>query len=296
MGAQLIPGSQIAANLRCSLKTKIEQRLAQGLCRPRLIVIQIGQHPASTLYVHRKQQACAEVGILSDKHTLPETTTETELLNFVHACNQDPQIHGILLQLPLPPHLSPAALLEAISPQKDVDGFHPFNMGRLALRRPTLRPCTPYGVIRLLEHISFDFKASHVVLVGVSNIVGRPMGLELLLMGATVTSCHRFTPDLTQHLQRADAVIVAVGRPGFIQGHSLKPGCVVIDVGINRLPDGRLCGDVDFESASGVAAWITPVPGGVGPMTVATLLENTLLAAQLQDKVHVQPQRLIDGE
>ena len=232
----------------------------------------VGADPASQIYVDKKRKACENVGIFSLACNLPENTTQNALLKTIDDLNNDGRIDGILVQLPLPEHINPETIIETIDPKKDVDGFHPFNLGRLAQRRPLLRPCTPFGVIRLLESIALDFKKSHVVVVGVSNIVGRPMGLELLAAGSTVTFCHRFTEDLESHLKKADAVVVAVGKPHFIQGHWLKPGSVVIDVGISRLPDGSIAGDV-APNAYGVAGWITPVPGGVGPMTVAMLLE-----------------------
>ena len=279
MSAKIIDGRKLAKKLRLEVKTEIESRLSQGLRAPSLVVVQVGADPASEVYVQKKHQACLEVGISSQVHSLPEETSEAALIDLVDELNSDDTIDGILIQLPLPKHIHSDNLLERINPLKDVDGFHPFNIGRLAQRRPLLRPCTPYGIIKMLTHINFPFKESHVALVGVSNIVGRPMGLELLLAGSTVTLCHRFTKNLPGILQQADCVIVAIGQPGFIQGSWLKPGCVVIDVGISRLPDGSLSGDVDFDSAQQVAGWITPVPGGVGPMTVATLLENTLTAA-----------------
>lgn len=280
MNAKMIDGQELARKLRSGIKQKIDARLAQGHPAPTLAVIQVGSDPASQIYVQKKHKACAEVGILSHIYNLPTETTESALIALIDDLNADEMTNGILLQLPLPAPIDANNLLDRISPLKDVDGFHPFNLGRLAQRRPLLRPCTPYGIIKLLEHIDFPFKQSHVVLVGASNIVGRPMGLELLLAGSTITMCHRFTQNLPELLQQADCVIVAIGKPGFIQGSWLKPGCVVIDVGISRLPNGKISGDVDFDSAVKVASWITPVPGGVGPMTVATLLENTLQAAQ----------------
>lgn len=279
MGAQIIDGRKLAKELRLSIKQQIESRLTHGHRAPCLVVIQVGTDPASTVYIQKKHEACVEVGIVSHIHSLPVETSETDLTELVEKLNFSDDTDGILIQLPLPKHINSDNLLERIRPEKDVDGFHPFNLGRLAQRRPLLRPCTPYGIIKLLNHIHFPFKESHVALVGVSNIVGRPMGLELLLAGSTVTLCHRFTKNLPSILQQVDCVIVAIGQPAFIQGSWLKPGCVVIDVGISRLPNGELSGDIDFESAQKVAGWITPVPGGVGPMTVATLLENTLRAS-----------------
>ena len=282
MSAKIIDGRKLAKELRSKIKTEITARLERGQRAPSLVVVQVGSDPASEVYVHKKHQACLEVGIKSHIHTLSAETSEATLIDLVDTLNADDQIDGILIQLPLPKHINSDNLLERINPLKDVDGFHPFNIGRLAQRRPLLRPCTPYGIIKMLTHIDFPFKDSHVVLVGVSNIVGRPMGLELLLAGSTVTFCHRFTKNLPEILQKADCVIVAIGHPAFIQGSWLKPGSVIIDVGISRLPNGELSGDVDFEAAQKVVGWITPVPGGVGPMTVATLLENTLQAAELQ--------------
>lgn len=255
---------------------------ASGGRSPGLAVIIVGHDAASEVYVKHKQAACAEVGIESHKFALSNSVTEEDLLRLIHQLNQDAQIDGILLQLPLPLHLDVNRLLEAIIPSKDVDGFHPYNIGRLAQRRPTMRPCTPWGVMALLKYAQCDFKNSDAVVVGSSNIVGRPMALELLLAGATVTVCHSNTRDLARHVQFADIVVSAVGKPGLIKGDWIKEGATVIDVGITRLISGGLAGDVEFESASKRAQWITPVPGGVGPMTVAMLLKNTLLAYRLQ--------------
>ena len=282
MSAQIIDGKVLSSQLERSVQQKIEARSQLGLRIPALVVIQVGDNSASNLYVQRKQQACVRVGIHSTQRHLPASISQEQLSKIVEEYNQDPLINGILIQLPLPQHIESDELLDKINPLKDVDGFHPFNMGRLAQRRPLLRPCTPFGIMKLFESIHFDFKHANVVVVGASNIVGRPMGLELLAAGATVTFCHRFTPNLKEHLQQADAVVVAIGKPHFIQGKWLKPGCVVMDVGISRLPDGKIAGDV-APDAFEVAGWITPVPGGVGPMTVAMLLENTLQAATLQE-------------
>lgn len=274
----IIDGKKIAANIRQAIaRDVIEVKKNRGRA-PGLAVIIVGQDAASEVYVKHKQAACAEVGIESRKFALSNFATQQELVNLIHELNQDPLIDGILLQLPLPAHLQVDELLEVISPQKDVDGFHPYNIGRLAQRRPAIRPCTSWGVMMLLDHIGCDYKNSDAVVVGSSNIVGRPMALELLLAGATVTVCHRNTRDLIKHLQSADIVVSAVGNPEFIKGEWIKDGAIVIDVGITRLPSGRLAGDVEFESAQKRAKWITPVPGGVGPMTVAMLLKNTLLA------------------
>jgi methylenetetrahydrofolate dehydrogenase (NADP+)/methenyltetrahydrofolate cyclohydrolase len=229
--------------------------------------------------VRNKRKACEETGIVSVAHDLSQSTTEIELLQLIDRLNRDPTVDGILVQLPLPQHIRPSAILEKIDPAKDVDGFHPYNVGRLALRIPLIRPCTPYGIVKMLDAIGISPRGRHAVIVGASNIVGRPMALELLLMGATVTVCHRFTTGLEQHVRMAEILVVAVGRPGLIPGDWVRPGAVVIDVGMNRLDDGRLVGDVRFEEAKERAGWITPVPGGVGPMTIAALMKNTLESA-----------------
>jgi methylenetetrahydrofolate dehydrogenase (NADP+)/methenyltetrahydrofolate cyclohydrolase len=242
-------------------------------------VILVGDDPASEIYVRNKRTACEECGFVSVSHDLPHSTTQTELLSLIEKLNRDPAIDGILVQVPLPDHIDERKVIETITPEKDVDGFHPYNVGRLALRIPLMRPCTPYGVIKLLEHTDVAAKGRHAVIVGASNLVGRPMALELLLAGATVTVCHRFTTDLRPHVEQADILVVAVGKPGIVPGEWVKPGAVVIDVGITRMPDGKLKGDVQFEAARERASWITPVPGGVGPMTVAILMKNTLESA-----------------
>ena len=281
MTAQIIDGKKVAADVRAEVKQKIETRLALGKRRPGLAVILIGSDPASQVYVNHKRKACAEVGIESRSYDLPSHTTQHELIELIDALNKDAAIDGILVQLPLPAHIDASLIIEQIDPSKDVDGFHPTNVGRLTLRIPSLRPCTPYGVIRLLESVGETFKGRHAVIVGASNIVGRPMALELLLAGATISICHRFSGTQTADLvKQADIVVAAVGRPGLVKGEWIKPGATVIDVGINRLADGRLVGDVEFEAASERAAYITPVPGGVGPMTVAMLMQNTLEACE----------------
>ncbi|MBP9726397.1 MAG: bifunctional methylenetetrahydrofolate dehydrogenase/methenyltetrahydrofolate cyclohydrolase FolD [Gammaproteobacteria bacterium] len=279
----IIDGKKIAAELRKKLiQELVSLRLQKGRV-PVLAVIIVGHNPASEIYVQHKQSACAEVGIESRKHVLSAAeASQADLLRLIERLNQDVAVDGILLQLPLPLQFNVPQLLEAIDPHKDVDGFHPYNIGRLAQRRPTLRPCTPQGVMALLEHIQCDFKNTDAVVVGCSNIVGQPMALELLSAGATVTVCHSHTRNLVKHLQVADLVISAVGKPGLIKGEWLKEGSTIIDVGITRLASGRLVGDIEFESAQRRAKWITPVPGGVGPMTVAMLLRNTLLAYQLK--------------
>ena len=279
MTAQLIDGKALAAKIKADIADQVHEMTSRGLRRPGLAVIMVGDNPASEVYVRNKRKACADSGLLSVAHDLPYSTTQQELVQLIEALNRDPAIDGILVQLPLPQHIEQSAIIEKIDPTKDVDGFHPYNVGRLALRVPLIRPCTPYGVTKLIEHVGVSPKGKHCVVVGASNIVGRPMALELLLMGGTVTVCHRFTGDLAPYVSSADILVVAVGRPGIIRGEWIKPGSVIIDVGMNRSDDGKLCGDVDFPGAMQRAAWITPVPGGVGPMTVAMLMKNTLEAA-----------------
>lgn len=279
MPAQIINGKQIANDLHETIKQRVQQRLDAGKKAPGLAVVLIGEDPASQVYVRNKRMACEKVGIISTAYDLPATTTQQELDELIDKLNADDDIHGILVQFPLPEGLDESAVIERINAGKDVDGFHPYNLGRLAQRQPALRPCTPYGVKLLLDSAGEVYKGRNAVIVGASNHVGRPATLELLLAGATVTTTHRFTADLEQHVRRADIVVVAVGKPGLVKGEWIKDGATVIDVGINRLADGSLCGDVDFATASKHAAWITPVPGGVGPMTVAVLLLNTLDAA-----------------
>ena len=280
MTAKLIDGKAIAAEVRQNIRKRVDARRQNGMRIPGLAVVLVGQNPASEIYVRNKCAACDESGVLSSSFHLHEDTREEELLTLIDELNRDAGIDGILVQFPLPPHIDADKVTEQIRPDKDVDGFHPYNIGRLALRRPSLRSCTPRGVITLLEHTEETFYGRQAVIVGASNIVGRPMGLELLLAGCTVTTCHRFTRNLGEHVAQADILVVAVGKPGVVSGSWVKPGATVIDVGINRLEDGSLVGDIEFDSACERAAWITPVPGGVGPMTVATLLENTLFAAE----------------
>ena len=280
MRARLIDGKQIAATLLVSIKAKVDQRLQTGARAPSLAVILIGNDPASEIYVRNKTEACQRVGIRSVPYKMEVAPSEAELLKLVDELNNDPAIDGILIQLPLPPPLRSEPLIERIQPGKDVDGFHPYNVGRLAVRRPALRPCTPAGVMTLLQHTGVKLRGLHAVIVGASNHVGRPMGLELLLAGCTVTTCHRFTKDLRAHVSMADILVAAAGKPHLIAGDWIKEGAIVIDIGMNRL-NGHLVGDIDFEEAKKRAGWITPVPGGVGPMTVATLLANTLEAASL---------------
>lgn len=276
----IIDGKKIAQIIRDDIKRTLQTRHREGHRLPGLAVILIGNDPASEIYVRNKRQACEEVGIRSLYHPLPETIQENELIALIQSLNMDPTIDGILLQAPIPPHISFDRIVEYIDPNKDVDGFHPYNLGRLLQRRPKLRPCTPYGIILLLDSLKESYKNRHAVIIGASNIVGRPMAMELLLAGCTVTVCHRFTDPLKSFVEQADIVVSAVGKPGLIQGEWIKPGATVIDVGITRLPNGTLTGDVEFEKASKKAAWITPVPGGVGPMTVACLLKNTIMAAE----------------
>ena len=279
MSARIIDGKAIAAEVRADVKRGVEARLRQGLREPGLAVVLVGSDPASEVYVRNKRKACEEVGFKSVYYGKPADTGQQELLALIDELNADESIDGILVQLPLPGHIDPEAVIERIRPDKDVDGFHPYNVGRLAIRMPILRPCTPRGVVTLLEHVDRPIRGLDAVVVGASNIVGRPMGLELLLAGCTVTTCHRFTRDLEAHVRSADLLVVAVGKPGLVKGEWVKPGAIVIDVGINRLESGKLTGDVEFETAAERADWITPVPGGAGPMTVATLLQNTLQAA-----------------
>lgn len=281
MQAQIIDGKKIAAQIREEVKNGVKLRLTSGLRAPGLAVIIVGEDHASRIYVENKRKACQEVGFLSKHIDLPHDVTEKTLLATIERLNHDTEIDGILVQLPLPSHISQEKVIDAISPKKDVDGFHPYNIGRLVQRRPMLRPCTPKGVTTLLKRTIKDMSGMHAVVIGASNIVGRPMAMELLLQNCTVTMCHVKTRNLQFHVRQADILVVAIGQPHYIPGDWIKPGTVVIDVGINRLEDGKLTGDVDFDSVKHVAGWITPVPGGVGPMTVASLLENTLISANM---------------
>ncbi|GAB2995166.1 bifunctional methylenetetrahydrofolate dehydrogenase/methenyltetrahydrofolate cyclohydrolase FolD [Psychrosphaera aestuarii] len=280
MTARLIDGKAIAQTVRDKVKTGVSARIKANRRAPGLAVVLVGQDPASQVYVGNKKKACEEVGLTSKSYDLPATTTEKELLALIDELNNDAEIDGILVQLPLPHGLNPERVLERIHPHKDVDGFHPYNIGRLAQRVPALRPCTPKGIMTLLDNTHVFYKGKHAVIVGASNIVGRPMSLELLLAGCTTTVCHKFTQDLEAQVRQADILVVAVGKPEFIPGDWVKPGAIVIDVGINRLADGSLVGDIQFDEAFQRASWITPVPGGVGPMTVASLVENTLEACE----------------
>jgi len=279
MSARIIDGKAVAADIRKQIKQRIDQRLADGTRQPGLAVVLVGNDPASEIYVRNKRNACAEAGVLSHSYDLPSDTSQQQLLGLIDELNADTGIDGILVQLPLPEQINAETVIERIHPDKDVDGFHPYNIGRLALRIPHLRPCTPRGIITLLDSIDETFYGREAVVVGVSNHVGRPMALELLLAGATATCCHRFTRELEAHVRRAEILVVAAGKPGLVPGEWIREGATVIDVGIHRSDKG-LVGDVEFEAARQRAGWITPVPGGVGPMTVATLLQNTLYAAQ----------------
>jgi methylenetetrahydrofolate dehydrogenase (NADP+)/methenyltetrahydrofolate cyclohydrolase len=280
MSARILDGKRIADALLDRIGLRVAARIEAGLPAPGLAVILVGADPASSVYVRNKRRACERIGFRSLDFDLPASTSQGELLALVDRLNADPLVHGILVQLPLPQGFDATAVIDRIDPRKDVDGFQAENVGRLALRQRGLRPCTPKGVMTLLAHTDRPVRGRHAVVVGVSNHVGRPLVLEFLLAGSTTTSCHKFTDDLGRYVADADIVVAAVGRPGLIRGDWIKPGAVVIDVGINRLDDGRLVGDVEFEPAAERASWITPVPGGVGPMTVATLMENTLEAAE----------------
>lgn len=280
MSARLLDGKRIAAELLDRLAARVDARVKAGKPRPGLAVILVGDEPASSVYVRNKRRACERVGFTSLAFDLPEDTQEAELVGLVDRLNADPEVHGILVQLPLPDHVDASALINRIDPRKDVDGFQAENVGRLVLRQRGLRPCTSKGVMTLLANTDLPVRGKHAVVVGVSNHVGRPLMLELLLAGCTTTVCHRFTRGLPAFVAEADILVVAVGRPDLVRGEWVKPGAIVIDVGINRREDGSLTGDVEFETAAARAGWITPVPGGVGPMTVATLMENTLEAAE----------------
>ncbi len=276
MSAKILNGNMIRDEIITGLAASVSEATATGKRAPGLAVVLVGADPASQVYVRNKENGCAKAGITSFSHKLPAETTEAELLTLIEQLNADPLVDGILVQLPLPKHLDSDKLLERIDPAKDVDGFHPFNFGRLAQRRPLLRPCTPSGVMTLLNKTGINLRGLHACVVGASNIVGVPMMLELLNERATVTICHSATTNLQEEVGRADLVVVGVGIPNFIPGDWIKAGAIVIDVGINRLENGSLCGDVETAKAAEKASWITPVPGGVGPMTIATLLENTV--------------------
>ncbi len=280
MSAKIISGKTIASELRQKLKQRISKLQSQGCAAPGLAVILVGSDPASEVYVKSKRKACEEVGINSVSHDLAENTTQQQLLTLIEKLNNDDSVHGILVQLPLPPQIDSDIVIESINPNKDVDGFHPYNIGRLVVRAPTRRPCTPRGIMTLLESTGEKLAGKNAVVVGASNNVGRPMMLELLLAACTVTVTHRFTTNLQQHIESAEILVVCVGKPNLFPADWIKPGAIVIDVGINRQENGSLVGDVDFAKAKQRAGWITPVPGGVGPMTVATLLQNTVDIAE----------------
>lgn len=279
MTAQIIDGKKIAAQVRTEVAEGVKSRTDKGLRPPGLAVVLVGEDHASQIYVGNKRKACDQAGIYSRSYDLPADTSQQALEALIDELNEDPAIDGILVQLPLPAPLDADPILVKIRPDKDVDGFHPFNIGRLVQRRPELRPCTPAGIITLLDSVGTPYKGQHAVIVGASNIVGRPMAMELLIKGATITVTHRFTNNLPKLVSEADIVIAAAGKPGLVKGEWIKPGATVIDVGINRTAEGKLIGDVEFAIAAERAAYITPVPGGVGPMTIATLLQNTLFAA-----------------
>lgn len=283
MTSKIIDGRAIAQQERLRIEAEVQNRLNQGKRRPGLAVLLVGQDGASQIYVKNKREACQAVGFHSTAYDFPATVSEKELLHKIDELNHNHEIDGILVQLPLPEHISSQKVLEAIDPLKDVDGFHPYNIGKLAQKQPGLRPCTPVGVMNLLATTDIIIPGSEVCIVGASLIVGRPMLLELLNRDATVTVCHSLTRDVSAHVVRADIVIVAAGKPNLIQGNWIKEGACVIDIGINRLSDGKIVGDVDFNAAIQRASWITPVPGGVGPMTITALLNNTLMAARLAE-------------
>jgi methylenetetrahydrofolate dehydrogenase (NADP+)/methenyltetrahydrofolate cyclohydrolase len=282
MNARIIDGRARAERLTADVRAQVAARVAAGKRPPGLAVVLVGENAASQVYVRNKRRTTGAVGMVSFSHDLAATTSQDELLALIDRLNADAAVHGILVQLPLPKHIDPDAVSERIDPRKDVDGSHPYNMGRLVLKRPLLRPCTPYGCMTLLRDTGEDLVGKHAVIIGQSNIVGRPMALELLMARCTVTVCHSATRDLPGIAREGDILVAAVGKARFVQGDWIKPGAIVIDVGVNRDAEGKLCGDVDFAAARERASWITPVPGGVGPMTIATLLANTLRAAELQ--------------
>lgn len=278
MTAKILDGKSLADSIYTEISTRIQVYQQQGHRAPGLAVILVGEDPASEIYVQNKIRASERVGIKSFHYQLPASMHEVELIELIDELNESPEIDGILVQLPLPSQIQNQNIVERISKEKDVDGFHPYNLGRLCQRNPSLRPCTPYGIIQLLKETAVPLQGLEATVIGVSNIVGRPMLLELLLEGCTITACHSFTRDLQHHVKNAELLIVAAGHPHLIKGEWIKPGAIVIDVGMNRTPDGKLVGDVEFETAKTKASWITPVPGGVGPMTVAMLLQNTMVS------------------
>ncbi len=279
MSAQIIDGNALAKKIRIEIATRTASLVAKGI-QPGLAVLLVGEDPASQVYVRNKVRACEDVGMHSILERHPADLSEEKLLRRIDELNQDKSIHGILVQLPLPKHIDSHRVIESIAPEKDVDGFHVANAGALMIGAPLFRPCTPYGCMKMLESIDYPIRGARAVVIGASNIVGKPMAMLLLQAGATVTICNSKTRDLSAHTKEADILVVATGKPKMITAEMVKPGAVVIDVGINRLPDGKLCGDVDFESVQAVASAITPVPGGVGPMTITMLLLNTLEAAE----------------
>jgi len=281
MSAKILDGKALAARMREALTKEVTELAEKHGRPPGLAVILVGSDPASQVYVRNKKAGCEKMGIASSAYNLSADTTQQHLLGLISELNADPKVDGILVQLPVPEHINPDSLIEAIDPGKDVDGFHPYNVGRLAARKPALRSCTPFGCMKLLQETGLDLHGKECVIVGASNIVGRPMALELLLAGATVTIAHKFTQDLRSHIERADIVVAAAGKQGLIKGEWIKPGAAVIDVGIHRLENGTLTGDVEFEAAYKRAEWITPVPGGVGPMTITMLLANTVEAFKI---------------
>jgi methylenetetrahydrofolate dehydrogenase (NADP+)/methenyltetrahydrofolate cyclohydrolase len=283
MTARVIDGKARAALLTAEVQSRVAARVAAGGRPPGLAVVLVGENAASQVYVRNKRRTTDAVGMLSQAHDLPATIAANDLLALIDRLNADPAVDGILVQLPLPDSIDPEAVSERIDPDKDVDGLHPYNIGRLVLKRPRLRPCTPYGCMTLLRDTGVDLVGKHAVVIGQSNIVGRPMALELLMARCTVTVCHSATRDLPDIARQADVLVAAVGKARLVQGDWIKQGAMVIDVGMNRDAEGKLCGDVDFAAAMQRASWITPVPGGVGPMTIATLLSNTLLAAELRE-------------
>jgi methylenetetrahydrofolate dehydrogenase (NADP+) / methenyltetrahydrofolate cyclohydrolase len=285
MSARIIDGKARAERMTDDIRSAVAARVAGGKAPPGLAVVLVGDNPASQVYVRNKRKTTEAAGMRSFAHDLAAAVTEVDLLDLIDAMNRDPAVNGILVQLPLPKHIDEERITERIDPLKDVDGFHPYNIGRLVLKRPVLRPCTPYGCMTLIKDTGDDLVGKHAVVIGQSNIVGRPMALELLMERCTVTICHSKTRDLPGLVAQADIVVAGIGKANFVQGDWIKPGAIVIDVGINRNADGKLCGDVDFAAAKERASWITPVPGGVGPMTIATLLANTLRAAELQEAV-----------
>ena len=292
MTANIIDGKKIAQETISEIKNSIAVNIEEGLSPPGLAVIIVGDNPASSIYVRNKRTACKEAGIKSYDHDLPKNISEKELIELIQALNTNPNIHGILVQLPLPDHINETKIIESIEPIKDVDGFHPYTIGRLMQRIPVLRPCTSIGVITMLDSIGVNPMGKHAVIVGASNLVGRPLALELLLKGATTTVCHKFTKDLESFVNQADILAVAVGKAGIIPGHWVKNDAVVFDIGINRDKNGKITGDVDFEVAKEKASWISPVPGGVGPMTVAMLLKNTLIASNMNTSVSKKERKI----